>query len=474
MQQKKWTCSGVAKDGQQHPNQNHQGSHQPYENYGHDCVICNLTQEQVVGGGSKSSGKVIAIPIIVGIIAALGFGFRTLVSSSLPITSSPKTSSPKTSLPSPSPSVSVSPPQEARSQCSTDQLVKKSGNLFGAIEVGSKGVKAKVIQELATPNEDGTKLILFRKEKIDDRNVTAVEPSSQSATVEAVKSTYQDIQKRFNIPCEQIVIYGSSGLAEKAPHKEVLVQEIQQATGRAMNFITPEEEGSLVFDGVVPAWRLNEVILVDIGSGNTKGAFLDSDDKHISFSIPFGTTTFTNEVKENQGKIDFKGAAENVKHKKLLPQIVSEVQRKPGMQTLPRVYLAGGISWALFTLTRPCSREYNVVRKREERFDSFAPISSEDINTFYYNATQDQKTLFNPDLSNCSTERREEVQKEIAQIKKDIFSEDNLIAGAEILRAFNEELGFSKKEIFFVRSGKDALPIGYLKQRLKNIKEDAG
>lgn len=400
-------------------------------------------------------------------IAALGVGFRTLFSSSSPSSSSPNSSSPNSSSPS------VSLPKETGTQCSTEKLAKKSGNLFGAIEVGSKGVKGKVIQELATLNKDGAKLILFRKEKIEVRNVTAVEPNSKSATVEAVKATFQDIQKRFNIPCEQIVIYGSSGLAEKAPHKEVIAQEVQQATGRAMKFITSEEEASFVFDGVVPAWRLNKVLLVDIGSGNTKGAYLDSNKKHIAFSVPFGTSTFTKEVKESQGNIDFSGAAENVKQKKLVPQIVSEVQLKPGMQTLPRVYLAGGISWALFTLTRPCSREYTVRGEREERLDSFAPISSEDINTFYYNATQDRKALFNPDLSNCSAERREEVQKEIVQIKTDIFSEDNLIAGAEILRAFNEELSFSGKQIFFVRSAKDALPIGYLKQQLKNIEEDA-
>ena len=412
MQQNKLTCNGITEDAQQHSNQEPQGLHEPYDKYGNDCVMCNLKREQVVGDASKSPFKAIAISLLAGILAALGVGCRTVVSSS-----------------SPNPSPSASPSKETGTQCSTDKLVKKSGNLFGAIEVGGKGVKGKVIQELATLNEDGAKLTIFRKEKIEDRNVTAVDPNSKSATVEAVQSTFHDIQKRFNISCEQIVIYGSSGLAEKAPHKEVIAQEVRQATGRTMKFITSEEEGSFVFDGVVPAWRLNEVIVVDIGSGNTKGAYLDSNNKHITFSFPFGTATFTNEVKESQGNIDFTKAAENAKQKKLVPQIASEVQLKPGMQNLPKVYLAGGISWALFTLTRPCSKEYTVTGKREERLDSFAPISSEDIKTFYYNATQDKKALFNPDLSNCSAERREEVQKEIAKIKTDIFSEDNLIAG---------------------------------------------
>ncbi|MEA5572413.1 hypothetical protein [Calothrix sp. UHCC 0171] len=462
MQQNKWMCNGIAEDGQQHPNQELEGIYKPYDNSGNDYVVCHQRQEQVVGDASKSPFKAIAISLLAGIIATLGVGCGTVGGSS-----------------SPTPSASASPSKETGYQCSTDKLVKKSGNLFGAIEIGSKGVKGKVIQELETLNEDGAKLIVFRKEKIEDRNVNAADPNSKSVTiVEAVKSTFHDIQKRFNISCEQILIYGSSGLAEelakKAPQKkEDIVQEVQQATGRTMKFITSEEEGSFVFDGIVPAWRLNETIVVDIGSGNTKGAYLDSNDKHITFSFPFGTGTFTKEVKQSQGNIDFTKAAENAKQKKLIPQIASEVQLKPGMQTLPRVYLAGGISWALSTLTRPCSQPYTVRGEKQDRLDSFIPISSEDIKTFYYNATQDRKALFNPDLSNCSAERRKEVQKDIADIKTKIFSEDELIAGAEIIRAFNQELNFSGKQVFFVPSAKDALPIGYLQQQLKKVEEDA-
>ncbi|BAY98046.1 hypothetical protein NIES37_19940 [Tolypothrix tenuis PCC 7101] len=461
MQQNKWMCNGIVENGQQHPNQELQGIYKPYNNYGNDCVISHLTQEQVVGDASKSPFKASAISLLAGILAASGVGCRAVVSSSSP---------------NPSASASASPSKETGNQCSTDKLVKKSGNLFGAIEVGGKGVKGKVIQELATLNEDGAKLVVFRKEKIEDRNVNAPNPDSKLAAVKAVKSTFQDIQKRFNISCEQIVIYGSSGFVQDAPapHREVIAQEVRQATGRTMKFITSEEEASFGFDGVVPAWRLNETIVVDIGSSNTKGAYLDSNNKHITFSFPFGTGRFTREVKKSQGNIDFTKAAENLKQKKLIPQIASEVQLKPGMQTLPRVYLAGGISWALSTLTRPCSKKvYTVAGKNQERLDSFVPISSEDIKTFYYNATQDKKALFNPDLSNCSTERREEVQKDIAKIQTGTFSEDELIAGSEILRAFNQELNWSGKQVFFVPSAKDALPIGYLQQQLKKVEEDA-
>jgi hypothetical protein len=325
-----WTCSGVAKDGQQYPNQFSPNSHEPQENYGDDCVLCGLTREQVVGGGSKPPIKLIAIPIVAGIVAVLGVGSWAILGRSKPSPSSPIGEIPISPSDSPGPTV---PPELAGSQCGTDELVKKSGSLFGAVEVGSKGVKGKVIQELETLNEDGAKLVLFRKEKIEERNVTPIKPDSKSETVQAVKEVFIEIQERFNIPCEQIVIYGSSGL-DQAPHKAILAQEVQQATGRAMEFITPEDEASLTFDGVVPEWRRDEVVLIDIGSGNTKGNLLTFDNQHVTFSIPFGTVTFTDEVKRIQGKAGFQEAAEDAKEE-LTQLIDSEIQRKPGIQNSP-------------------------------------------------------------------------------------------------------------------------------------------
>ena len=78
-----WTCDGVPKDGKDYPDCS--GEHEPYENYGPDCVVCGLPREAMQekrGGASPSWLK----PTIVAAIAALfivGGGFATyqLVSS---------------------------------------------------------------------------------------------------------------------------------------------------------------------------------------------------------------------------------------------------------------------------------------------------------------------------------------------------------------------------------------------------------
>jgi serine/threonine protein kinase len=355
-------------------------------------------------------------------------------------------------------------------QCSTREFVKKSGNNFGVIEIGSKGIKGAVIQELDTANEEGFKYkAREEKEGIAPRNVNASKPSAQDETVKGVSGIMKEIQDRFSIPCEQILIYGSSGLAKKAPNKEALTKEIEKATGREMKFISPEDEARFVFDGVVPEWRRNEVITIDIGSGNTKGSFLKDAQKkeYENYEVAVGTGDFSREIDKKRGSDKFVTAAEKAKKEVVIPQIREAIQRKPGILNSPRIYLAGGISWALATLTHPCDKDQTVKRK-EERVAGFTKLRAEDINTFYNNTTRDRKTLFQPNLGACSPEQLVRAQKDIAKIQKDTFSENDLIAGAEILRAFSEELKFSEREsIFFARYAIEALPIGYLIQQLE-------
>ena len=90
-----WICDGIPKDGKQYPNCS--GEHEPYENFGPDCVLCGLPQEALKPGkgkpGKAGSGTTIsgpsrpsAAPLIVAIAALIalgvgGFGIYQLISS---------------------------------------------------------------------------------------------------------------------------------------------------------------------------------------------------------------------------------------------------------------------------------------------------------------------------------------------------------------------------------------------------------
>jgi phosphate transport system substrate-binding protein len=66
-----WTCNGIPKDGQQHPEQHTPGKHEPYENFGKDCVICGLSKEANTSG-STPPVKTIALALTALVLAALG------------------------------------------------------------------------------------------------------------------------------------------------------------------------------------------------------------------------------------------------------------------------------------------------------------------------------------------------------------------------------------------------------------------
>jgi phosphate transport system substrate-binding protein len=74
-----WICKGIAKDGQMHSNQNPPGPHEPYENFGSDCVMCHLTREQVES--SKKSRPVLFAAAATGLLAAGGFGIYKILGS---------------------------------------------------------------------------------------------------------------------------------------------------------------------------------------------------------------------------------------------------------------------------------------------------------------------------------------------------------------------------------------------------------
>ena len=79
---KSWVCKGVAKDGQPRSNQSPPGPHDEFENFGTDCAICGLTQEQVEGGGGGAGlpiAKIAAAAAAVLVIGGIGTGVVALL-----------------------------------------------------------------------------------------------------------------------------------------------------------------------------------------------------------------------------------------------------------------------------------------------------------------------------------------------------------------------------------------------------------
>jgi hypothetical protein len=332
--------------------------------------------------------------------------------------------------------------------------------LYGGIEVGAKGIKSIAVR--ITDDEKGYSVKILSAEVI---NTTIVQTKNGKFTPEAVRETgsviqrfYQRLQQDYRIPTEQIHIAGSSGLIGE--NLQDLAEEVRKRIGRVMQFLDVETEAQLRIAGSIPrryrvgnTWYDNRgaAVLIDIGSGDAKGgyqllrnsAFGTPEYDYVTWGIPKGTVTFTNEVSKLAGETadyqTFAKRAQAISPESVRALLRSETARKPGLINRKRVYLSGGIVWAMMTLLRPEDRS------------SFTPVTTDDIINFYNRAVTDPEALLNPDLSRIRDKSLlQEVEREIESVQN-TFTPKNLIAGAEVLRAVAAEMNLAGKSLYYAR-----------------------
>jgi hypothetical protein len=154
----------------------------------------------------------------------------------------------------------------------------------------------------------------------------------------------------------------------------------------------------------------------------------------------------------------------------VVPSLQSQARTKPGMQNCSRVYLAGGLPYVMTTLLHP--ERIGVKDKQDpagKKDSDWTELTPEDISSFYTRATTAPLELLQPDLNSLkgiTAENRPKVEKEIANASK-IFNQDEITAGAILLRTFMEEMRVDgNKKIFFSRAALYAWPQGYVTEKL--------
>lgn len=344
-------------------------------------------------------------------------------------------------------------------------------DLFGIIEIGSKGVKAAVIQltntEIVVEEDEDAIVSRVIRKKYTTLDKNAIHPDSIQEVADAVTQLWQNIKRDFDIDYRNIYIVGSSGIANIS-HKDRLTDAVRQkldkevAHYRAIDFISAEDEAKYAFEGVIRLLpntdsrnrnlrelRRQQAILIDIGSGNTKGAYLE-DGGITTFEIPWGTASFSNEVDKQRDARAFKDVSADLRTGLLVPKIRDATQRKVGLRNLGRVYLIGGIAWALTNLIHP------------EDTHKFPILSFHDIDTLH-----NRLIANDADLRVCRENAAIKINADIAQICKK-FTIENLIAGTDILKALSQELHFETKDkIAFFKDSLYLWPIGYLEHKVK-------
>jgi hypothetical protein len=309
---------------------------------------------------------------------------------------------------------------------------------------------------VASGDEVGTEAV--KEYKPQDKNAFRLDATASGRIASTVNQIKGQMEKDFNLQKDHLFVVGSSGLREEIQKnlRDTLLQN-----GLAIDFLTVDQEAKIEFTGVVPRNRIKQAVSIDIGSGNTKGgcwAATQPSSEFTTFNVPWGSKTWAAYIDKVRGDTDFLIKADDL-HSQLLEAIRTQTQLNPGLQNKPRVYLSGGIVWALVTLLKPNDSS------------TLVKLSVADIDSFCQKATDDPMALLNPDTDEASSSSDSDsantkAQSEIARVGT-VFSENQLIAGAIILRTLRDESYFQRKNaIYFSRNGLYATAIGYVINKL--------
>ncbi|MBO0861959.1 MAG: hypothetical protein J2P21_26400 [Chloracidobacterium sp.] len=362
-----------------------------------------------------------------------------------------------------------------------------SSELYGGIELSDEGVKAIVLQVSQDNNEDAGPKLIYKEMTRLSLGRTSNGDFPPQATADAAKTVLAALwrlRKDYRVPLDRIYLIGSSGL--KADPPKDLENVIRNTTGLNLQFLDPVDEVQLSIAGTIPLTtkigataidNRNTSVLFHIGGASTQGGYemlkyAPSDSPSfdfISMSIPYGAVTYANEIGQivdrNNSLVGptakLFAFSREVKASSALTfrqALRKELESKPGLMLRKRVFLTGNLVWAMATILYPGNRE------------PFLPITYEAIAQFADRMSRSQKELFNQNLSIIRDRRlRQDVEQDLEDIKN-TFTPEQLIAGAEMLKAAAEELRWQDKKIMFARNGQLGCILSYIRLQTQNPK----
>ncbi len=325
--------------------------------------------------------------------------------------------------------------------------IPQSAERFGGIEIGAKGVKATVVE--VVPSTGTLPKTIMNSDYISNTTLAEGVVKTKKFSSAAIQETAEEagkfarrIREEFKVPSDRIRVVGSSGLPKEATNRDDLINAVRAATGLApMTFLDPPEEVKLTILGLpLTEAERGESLLVDVGSGNTKGGLLGRDNRFVYFTVPLGSVTYANRVTQNAPGKPFAQMAAQLRPSLVESPLAEQVRSHPELARRGTVFLVGGAPYALTTILHPeAVREKRVV------------LTTKDIED-YERLLQNSREVPKPNLASIrDPETRAAAEDEWRNVR-DHFKVENLIAGAELLTALSSTLEFSGKQLIFDRS----------------------
>lgn len=314
--------------------------------------------------------------------------------------------------------------------------------LYSGIEVGSKGIKMNIIN-VETSSEKVRYTSVF--DTTINTDFISFTGFSYLKTLEGLAALYLKSNQDYKVYRENIFIAISSGV-KQAAIKENKVSNLESLLSsfkltivepdREIEILSIEREAILSHKGIVPKDEKMTTILIDIGSGNTKGGYYITDHLFNTFTLPWGTKSMYNFIEKlcdsNCNDTKFYNELTN-KLDVLDRNEFSRTIDKCGIKSYDfKIVFSGGIVWSATNLMYPN-------RFKEKNIQ----ITTNDLYNFYHNLNYYFEDIKNSKYS-------PEYDKEKSKILK-TFSQRNLIAGTalmiKIMKQFEQKNNFKQFQL---------------------------
>ena len=348
--------------------------------------------------------------------------------------------------------------------------------LYGGIDVGSKGVKLSIIK--MGKNASVTGSFVAVKDTSVNTDFISFTPETFNATLHAIKNLYNYAKQTFNISPDKMFTVVSSGIkgqAEKENKTDRIValadslRIILNEPNRIVPVIGAMDEAKLSHLGIVPESRRYNTFLIDIGSGNTKGGyFKNGNTKELKlFMLNWGTKTISNATEkrldDDKSITNYKKQLNRVLAGDPNNEIVYAVNESGAYNMNDNFAFSGGIAWAIATMLYPELADNSVVPLK---FNDLAALN-EKLATNYIAMTPAA-------IANTVTDKtidKKGIEDEIARVQK-VFDQKALMAGTSLLLNIVRQFEGTqeKKNFFLVKNGQVGWISAYVTQSVNSNK----
>jgi hypothetical protein len=328
-------------------------------------------------------------------------------------------------------------------------FAQKGTNLYAGVEVGSKGVKLSVVALLV--NTDGAFSYSVQADTAINTEIISFTPSAITESANAAVLLYNKAIEFYKIPDRQIVMVLSSGVVEqsKITHNTDKVEEVKSLIlsqiknkQKAIDFLTPDVESRLVNLGTINREDRKGAVVIDVGSGSTKGGYFDNlstdNPKFMDFNFNWGTAKI-------KGEINNKQPESIASYSLLVNQLVESIKsdaiagsfnRNAGIRNQPSMIMGGGISWVIATLMHP-----------DKMQRAFIELNIKDVRDFRRYVLNNYE-----DFISDSRAKSPEALIEFGKVKNN-FDQKSMIAGSALIEAIMQDLNSSSpaKHFYFAR-----------------------